>query len=250
MSGLGVLSTGFYILRSIKLFCFLLSCLFFLTVCGGSGSFDSVALNDCFSDHSESEIAKDLGDINAAIEKAEKPLFDYIALAGCYNYQLGNYVLADQQLNQAFNQSEDKEAKNVAASVLGLVYIRHSQKRKIKPYVASASQHYLGRWMLVLYYTEYYRENGDKGDLSSAIKALENKHKEDDATTATNRLLAHMQHIHTLEESCISKPDGEACSELEDEKTYLFDTAFGTLTRLLREQRPPSEEPPESVDSA
>ena len=251
MSGLRVLSTGFYILRSIKLFCFLLFCLFFLTFCGGSGSFDSIELNDCFSNHFESEIAKDLDNINQAIEKAEKPLFDYIALAGCYNYQLGNHVLADQLLNQAFNQSEDKEAKNVAASALGLIYLKNSQKGKIKPYISTATQHYLGRWMLVLYYIEYYREIDNKGDLSSAIKALETKHEEDGATSATSRLLAHMQQINIMEEHCINNPEGDSCSlDLEDEKAYLFDTAFGTLYRLLREQHPQSEEPSQSDDSA
>ena len=251
MSGFRVLSTRFYILRSIKLFCFLLSCLFFLTFCDSFGSFDSVELNDCFSNHPESEIAKDLDNINQAIEKAEKPLFDYIALAGCYNYQLGNYALAEQRLNQAFNQSENKEAKSVAASALGLIYLKHSQKDKIKPYISTAKQHYLGRWMLVFYYIKYYQETDNKGDLSSAIKALETKHEEDGATSATSRFLAHMQQINTMEEHCINNPEGDSCSKkLPGEKIYLFDTAFGTLHRLLREQHPQSEEPAESVDSA
>ena len=174
------------------------------------------------------------------IEEVENTNYESIAIAGCYNYQLGNHALAEKWLNNAFNQNKNKEVKNIAAAALGLIYLREREASKIKPsYISAAAQASLGRWMVILYYIDYYRETGRGEYLSFAIKALQAAHEKDGITPTSNHLLTHIQLIRTMDESCTINPDGDSCSvpDLNEQKNLLFVTAFGQLSFLLK--KPP-----------
>lgn len=251
--GLGFCQRRFCILKNIKLFSFLLICLFFLISCSNRGErLTSITLNGCFSNKSQFRIATELEQLTQEIEEAVNPSYDSMALAGCYSYQLGHHVLAEQWLNKAFSQSEKKDVKNIAAAALGLIYLRERQMHKIKPYIATAKEGSLGRWMLILYHIDYYRVTGHREYLSSAIKVLQVKHKEEGKTMATDRLLKHMQLIHNMDENCTNNPEADSCSvpDLNDEKQYLFDTATGRLAYLLKEPPYQSTEPPPQQSTA
>ena len=186
----------------------------------------------------QSEIEEALNNLNETFN-VEKPSTSFMTVIGCLNYQLGKYSESQQWLTRAFNESKDQKTKSVAAAALGLIYLKESEKKNIEPYIAAAKTHYLGQWMLVLYYLEHYRESNHKEYLLSAIKYMEEKHTQEGTTTATERLLKHMKLISSMEDVCTNDPDSISCSivDLGDEKRYLFSTAYGFLSMLLK--KPP-----------
>jgi len=104
--------------------------------------------------------------------------------------------------------------------------------------MASAEKHYVGKWMLVLYHLENYRLSGHTEYLLSAITQLQKKHQEEGSTSATERFLKHMELIVRMEEKCSNNnSDDSSCemANLNDEKHYLFSTAYGFLSMLLKE---------------
>ena len=218
----------------------LFSILFFLFVfisCSSQHSLSSVDFDACFMNYTdETELTETLGEVNKTVD-SEMPSTSVMAVIGCLNYQLGNYSVSEQWLIRAFNESEYKGTKSLAASALGLIYLKELQKDKIQPYMASAEEHYLGKWMLVLYHLENYRLSGHTEYLLSAIEQLEKKHQKEGSTSATERLLAHMKLINQMEEKCGNDPEDSSCEmdNLNDEKHYLFSTAYGFLSMLLKE---------------
>ncbi len=186
-----------------------------------------------------SELGNALEEMNQTISATEQPSTSTITVVGCLNYQLGNYSLAETWLKRSFKESKEEKTKSIAASALSLIYLKEFSKQKItKTYQASAEKHYLGRWMLVLYYLDFYKETGFNDYLSSAISTMELKHQQEGGgTSATLRFLEHMKLIITMEETCNNNPTHELCAEenIEDEKLYLFSTARGFLLMLLKE---------------
>ncbi len=183
------------------------------------------------------ELDKALQEMTQTIESTEKPSTSTITVVGCLNYQLGNQNVAETWLKRAFKESKEDNTKSIAGSALSLIYLKESNKQKItEAYRASAEGHYLGRWMLVLYYLDLYKETGFGDHLVSAIKMMELKHQQEGATSATSRLLEHMKLIGIMTEVCDNTPESESCSQedLEDEKLYLFSTAHGFLLMLLK----------------
>ena len=200
----------------------------------------SVGVNACFTNYKDiSEVATKLETLSANLdEKNPKP--EIMAIMGCYNYQLGNYTQAEQMLKQAFSVPKElnrPDVQGATAGALGLIYLREMQKAKItKPYIDLASKHWLGRWMLVLFYIEHYRVSNYAEYLIKAVEQMQAKHTIEGKTSATERLLTHIQIIITMEEVCGNDPESELCSmeDLKDEKLYLFNTAYGFLSMLLK----------------
>lgn len=225
-------------MKNIRLICFLLFCLFFLTFCSSEVLHDStIYLGSCFSEEPESVLTEKLGKLTKDIEDLENP-YEAIAIAGCYNYQLGHpTVLAEKWLNEAFNQEQNKQVRIVAAAALGFIYLKERQVSKIKPYIATAKQGSLGRWMLILYYIDLYRERDDITYLSSAIKTLEAEHQEEGITSDTERLMELMRSIHGQDKNCSDNPEGESCilANLSSDKRFLFRIAVGHLAFYLKE---------------
>ena len=200
----------------------------------------SVNIGACFSNYSDiSEVATKLETLSANLDE-NNPKPEIMAIMGCYNYQLGNYTQAEQLLKQAISVPKELTRPNVqgaTAGALGLIYLKEMQKAKItKPYIELASNSWLGRWMLVLFYIEHYRVSGYADYLIKAVEQMEAKHSEEGQTSATERLLTHIQVIITMEEICANDPESELCSmdDLKDEKLYLFNTAYGFLSMLLK----------------
>ncbi len=209
---------------------------FVLTSCGPSEvNLSSINFEACFMSYKNpSELTEALEKLTAEID-VEKPSASFMTVIGCINYQLGNYSMAQSWLTRAFKESKVKKTKSIAASALGLIYLKEFKKEKIKPYIPSAGKNQLGRWMLTLYHIDNYRQAGYTEHLKSAIKQMEEKNKEEGETTATSRFLAHMQRIEVMESACGLDPEGDTCLNLEDEKLYLFSTALGFLSMLIKE---------------
>ena len=216
-----------------------LSFLFVLVSCSSQTTLSSINFDACFKNYKDpAELTKSLNELNEVLD-SDNPGTPFMTVAGCLNYQLGNNSVSEQWLTRAFQQATDKKTKNIAASALGLIYLREMQTDKIvKDYTDSAKQHPLGRWMMVLYNLAYYRDTGHGQYLLSAIREMESKHEVEGETTATVRFLDHMRLIGQMEEIC-GVPENPNCSlaDLDGEKRYLFSTSDGFLSMLLK--RPP-----------
>lgn len=222
---------------------FFLFILFVFTSCSTQTRLSSIDFDACFMSYKDSsELGNALEEMNQTISATENPSTSTITVVGCLNYQLGNYGLAETWLQRAFAESKEDKTKSIAASALSLIYLKEFSKQKItKPYLASAEKHYLGRWMLILYYLDLYKETGVSDYLLSAISTIELKHQQEGGgTSATERFQNHMKLINAMEETCgsHSAPESDLCSEenLDDEKLYLFSTARGFLLMLLKEK--------------
>lgn len=236
--GLLILSN---ILKFINLFLFL----FFLTNCGSVSELSSLDVFDleaCFVAYDdESELTKHLSQFNNLLKQSEdKVNYFYMNVLGCVNYQLGNYDVAQERLKRSFQEAGEKNrAKYVAAYALTLMYLSKTEMDKIVPaYVEAAGKVDYGRWAVVLYYIENYRLSGQKGYLSSAMEQMKIKIQAEDETPTTKRFLQHMQIISNMEDVCKNDPEQVNCQKggnLEDEKIYLFSTAAGFLSMLLKE---------------
>ena len=227
----------FGILKQLFLLFFLLGA---LASCSSTTNLSSIDLDACFlSYESPDELKKALDEASEVLE-SDNPSISFMAVAGCLNYQLGNYTQAEEWLQRAFTESEEDSTKNLAASALGLIYLHENQQEKIEPYIEAVDKNALGRWLLVLYYLEFYRETNQKDYLSSAITKMEEKHEVEGKTSATDRFLSHMRLISQMEAQCRreEEPENSSClqTELEDEKLYLFSTANGFLSMLLKKR--------------
>ncbi len=251
----------------------------FLVSCDSAKSYvHSINFKNCFMDYAErAELTQALNEISA-----KSPSTSVMVAQGCLNYQSGHYSLAEEHLKKAFQESEEgSETKNLSASILSLIYLKERQKQSIKPYISSASQNDFGRWMLALYHIDNYRETGKVQDLQRAIAQIQVKHNVEGETSASERLLHHMLFIQEMEGLCGSSaeeereanaltqvaldqgaspagsPSGQSPCEradLEDEKRYLFSTAHGFLSMLVKappfnQLRPLSESEDKSASS-
>ena len=250
--------------------------IFILVSCGDTESrVDSLRLDSCFLNYeSPAELTEEL---NRVSQKSQAPPF--MIVQGCLHYQLGHYSLAEEWLKKAFQESaEDDETKDISASALSLIYLKEFQKQNIKPYIRYANRYSIGRWALILYHIDNYRETGLPQHLQKAITQVQAKNSVEVSTSATKRLLQHMLLIKEMEDLCGSyaestssvaegetklnqqppagtadssapvgdgagNPNGgdgamgnEVCErvDLEDEKQYLFSTAQGFLSMLVK----------------
>lgn len=231
---------GVFIVKNIKyvFFCVLLGV---FTGCSNKVSLSSVDFEACFMNYKEiSEIQNTLEQLDNTFKvqpetTTDKQITFLKPIIGCLNYQLGRYKEAEQWLLEGI-ETKDPEINSMASSALGLIYLKQLEIQKIEPLIPSAKNYYLGRWMVVLYYLELYRNTHDKIYLQKSLIQLEDKHKIEGTTTATNRLLAHIKIIYSMELSCVNKGNAK-CSldNLLDEKIYLFSTAYGFLSMLLKQ---------------
>ncbi|MDE0118748.1 MAG: hypothetical protein OXM55_01910 [Bdellovibrionales bacterium] len=237
-------------MKNIHLFLFLFFLLIF-TSCSNTSVVDSLYFDTCFMDYNTP------ADLTRALDKTskeldiEKPSTTFMSIAGCLNYQLGNYELAEQWLIRAFKESKDSDKKSIAASALGIIYLKEFKKAKIKPYIPYTRSHWLGRWMLILYHIDNYRESGYTEHLRSAIIQMEEKYSiegEQGKTSATDRLLKHMRLISEKEDLCASDPTDCGIEELNDEKRYLFSFSHGYLDMILK--KPPFNKKTSSLASS
>ncbi len=216
---------------------FILFFLLIFTSCSSQVNLSSINFDACFMSYNEqTELTEALQNLEAELD-VENPSTAFMTVVGCINYQLGNYNLSESWLKRAFKESKDEKTKNIAAGALSLIYLKELKKENIKPYIASVRKSPLGKWMLILYHIDNYRSSGYTDHLLSAIKKMEEKHTEEGETSATIRLLTHMKLINNMESVCFEDPDSITCSQLnlEDEKRYLFSTAHGFLSMLLKE---------------
>lgn len=200
--------------------------------------FPSVEFDSCFMNYSKtSELETQLKTLSESID-LENPNPPIMAVVGCLNYQMKNHELAKQWLKKAFSiAGEDDNAKSTAAAALGLIYLKGQEHQQITPYITSAQKNRLGRWMLVLYYIDFYRKYDNTEYLGSAIRYMRDKHQKEGETPATKRLLSQMIMTHSMDKICKETPGSELCksSDLEGEKRYLFSTAWGFLSMLLKQ---------------
>ena len=231
---------------NIKLF-FLLSFLFLLMNCSRVSeepSFEDVGIGGienadaCFVLYADkTELTNYLKEMDKRLNASEQPEGTIMNIVGCINYQSGNYSLAEKWLSQSFRESVDS-SKNTAAYALGLIYLKQSEKDKIEQsHLDAAKETRFGRWMVILYYIESYRESKNKEFIMSAIKQLEEKHQKEGETKATKRFLKHLQVITSMEEACGNGSESSTCSmsDLRGERTYLISTVHGLLSMFLKE---------------
>ena len=246
--------------RIIKLSFFLTGFVIWVS-CGDTQTrVGSITLNSCFLNYEDP--VKLTEKLNEVSQKPYAPAF--MVVRGCLNYQLGHYSLAEEWLKKAFQESkEEDETKGLSAGVLSLIYLKELKKQNIKPYIRHASQHPAGRWMLVLYHIDNYRETGLSQHLQKAIAQIQSKNNAEGQTSATERLLRHMLLIKEMEELCGPSaksaessvgtagatgetganganvgagPQNPSCqrADLEEEKLYLFSTARGFLDMFVK----------------
>ena len=197
--------------------------------------------------NTSADLTRALEETKKELDK-DKPSTIFMSIAGCLNYQLDNYALAEQWLIRAFKESKDNHEKSMAASALALIYLKELKKAKIKPYISYAKDHWLGRWVLILYHIDNYRESGYTEHLRSAISQMEEKYSiegEQGKTSATDRLLKHMMLISQKEDMCANDPSDCGIEELNDEKRYLFSFSHGYLDMVLK--KPPFNKKPSSL---
>ena len=214
---------------------------FFFISCEDQAVFPSISFDSCFADY------KDKQELNERVDQLslsiieEQPNYPIIAIVGCMNYQLGKREQSEQFLNQAFYDSEDVKTKGMAAAALGLIYLKERRHSEIKPYIKAGSEHHLGRWMIVLYYIDYYRETDNLEYLQNAVQYMEKKNNSEGATDASKRFLKRIQDVHKMAENC-STLDTDAsnasCSKVDfrEEKVSLFAHVNGFLTMLLKDE--------------
>ena len=257
---------------------FILAAFALFSSCGGQMIFPSVEFDSCFMQYDKpDELKAQLTQLKESVDM-EEPNSPVMAVIGCLHYQLKQPAVAKQWLKKSFAAAkENSSAKQTAASALGLIHLKEQEHQKITPYIMSAKEHYLGRWMLVLYYIDFYRKYDNSEYLESAIKYMQAKHQQEGETSATRRLLQQMNLIYSMEQLCrqaqgpdgisltkqpllptaqktaaangqANKPGGQinnnklddspaACSrpQLNEEKRYLFSTAWGFVSMLLKE---------------
>ena len=253
---------GLFILNSILKIIypfFLLSFLFFLATCGSSegpstaehlSKDDVVEINDLsacfvFYDKDKSELIKYLNYLTELIETSRKVNYFHINVIGCLNYQLGNYSAAEEWLKKSFQEAGEgrHSAKYAAAYALILIYLKQDPTKIVPAYIEAAVKIDYGRWAAILYYIEQYRISGQRGYLVSAIeqttlKMDEEIDQQDEPAPTTKRFLEHMRVINDIEDSCKVNPTDSRClddGDLADEKFYMFATAHGLLSMLLKE---------------
>ena len=240
------LSTGVFILSKnflrISPVIFLLS--WFCVSCGG-GSFNmpSIEFDSCFANYkNKQELSGKIQELSDTLVE-EQPNYPIMAVLGCMNYQLGSLPLAEELLNRAYMESgDDENTQKLAASALGLIYLKHKRQKEIQPYIKPAKDHHLGRWMIVLYYIDSYRAAADRGHLKAAGDYIEKKHNEEGSTSATRRFLKQIRKVQSMDTVCYSLEEADGISpdcpkkDFQDEKRYLFSTAHGFLSMLLKEE--------------
>ncbi len=206
--------------------------------CGEQMVLPSVEFDSCFMNYNKlPELEDQLNKLSASID-LENPNASAMAVVGCLHYQMNQHELAKKWLKKAYSTAgEDDNAKNTAAAALGLIHIKNQEHQSILPYITSAQKNHLGRWMLVLYYVDFYRKYDNTEYLGSAIRYMRDKHQKEGETPATRRLLSQMLQIHSMEKICKDTPGNELCniSDLEEEKRYLFSTTWGFLSMLLKQ---------------
>ena len=199
------------------------------------------------------ELRTALTEITESQEDATKPSVSIMIATGCINYQLGNTSLAINLLKQAqasIKEEKDKNLKGLPSGALILIFLKTYQTNLItKAYIKNARQHSLGRWALVLYSIELYRQKKNKDHLLPAISELENKIQEEGSLQATNIFLDQLRTLKGMEDMCQSGPPLELGAEaesappppncemadLEEYKNYVLSTAYGLLSKLLKE---------------
>ena len=230
-----------YIKFYIQLFCLVISLLFFVS-CDKSHSLSSlVEFDACFADYeNKQELAEGLEWLTDTLIE-EQPNYPVMAVVGCMNYQMGNKELSEQFLIRVIQESNGVKAKSMAASALGLIYLKENRQSEIEPYIKQASEHHLGLWMVVLYYIDSYRDRNNLESLQSAAKYMERKHTNEGSTDASKRFLDRIQDVYEMAGHCHSM-DGEDPSRLcrksdfREEELYLFALANGFLDILLKEE--------------
>ena len=231
-----------YIKFYIQLFSLVTSLLYFVS-CDQSYSLSSlIEFDSCFADYEDKqELAEKLKFLTDSLVE-EQPNYPVMAVVGCMNYQMGSKELSEQFLIRVIQESEDVKAKNMAASALGLIYLKENRQSEIQPYIKPASEHHLGLWMIVLYYIDsYYREQNNLESLQNAAKYMERKNTEEGATDASKRFLERIQDVNRMAEHCQSIDDDTPSvlcrkSDFREEKIYLFALANGFLDILLKEE--------------
>ena len=212
--------------------------LLLLNSCGSQAVFPSVEFDSCFMNYTNiSELETKLKTLSDSID-LENPNPPVMTVVGCLHYQMNQTDLAKQWLKKAFDiAKENSSAKNTAAAALGLIHLKNQEHQLITPYIMAAKNNHLGRWMLVMYYIDFYRKYNNTEYLGSAIKYIQEKHETEGITPATERFLNQMKLIQSIENICKDTPDSETCqlATLNEEKRYLFSTAWGFLSMLLKQ---------------
>lgn len=230
-----------YIKFYIQLLSLFILPLYFVS-CDKSHSLSSlIEFDSCFADYEDKqELAEDIDWLTDSLVE-ENPNYPVMAVVGCMNYQMGNKELSEQFLLRVVQESNDVKAKSMAASALGLIYLKEDRQSEIKPYIKPASEHHLGLWMIVLYYIDSYRDQNNLESLQSATKYMERKHANEGSTDASKRFLERIQDVHKMAGHCRSMDDetpSPLCrkSDFKEEELYLFALANGFLDILLKEE--------------
>ena len=210
--------------------------------CEGQHVFPSIEFDSCFADYADKqELNEKVGQLSESLI-AEQPNYPVMAVVGCMHYQLGQRELSEQHLTQAFNESEDEETKGMSAAALGLIHLKDREYSEVRPYIEAASKNHLGRWMIVLYYIDYYRDTNDLEYLRHAVDHMKRKNKEEGATDASDRFLRQIQRVHRMAENCSTLDGTSATSDncvkidFREEKISLFAFTTGFLKMLLKEE--------------
>ena len=223
----------------IQLFGLVTSLLYFVS-CDQSYSLSSlIEFDACFSDYEDKqELAEKLEWLTDSLVE-EQPNYPVMAVVGCMNYQMGSKELSEQFLIRVIQESNDVKAKNMAASALGLIYLKEGRQSEIKSYIKPASEHHLGLWMVVLYYIDSYREQSNLESLQNAVKYMERKHTNEGSTDASERFLERIQDVQQMAGHCQdNETPSSLCrkSDFREERLYLFALANGFLDILLKEE--------------
>ena len=199
------------------------------------------------------ELNKALTEITESQEDAENPSVSIMIATGCINYQLGNTSMALNLLRQAqtnIKQEKDKNLKGLPSGALILIFLKTHQMQLVTTTdIKNARHHPLGRWALVLYSIERYRQKKNKDHLLPAISELQNKIQEEGSLQATNIFLEQLRTLKGMEDMCQSGPplvlgaEEESAppppncemADLEEYKNYVLSTAYGLLSQLLKE---------------
>ena len=216
--------------------------------------FPSIIFDSCFADYEDKqELTEKIEQLSQSIIE-EQPNYPIIAIVGCMNYQLGKREESEQFLSQVFHEAEDVKTKGMAAAALGLIYLKERRHSEIKPYIEAASGHHLGRWMIVLYYIDYYRETDNLEYLQNAAQYMEKKNNSEGATDASERFLKRIQDVHEIAENCSTldtDTSNPSCRKVDfrEEKVSLFAHVNGFLTMLLKNE-PFNTDAPNNSDTA
>lgn len=222
----------------------------------------------CFTNYKKKEeLHKLLKRLSDGLKGQPQPPATIMATVGCLNYQVKNVPQAEMWLKKAFENKKDEEAQSTAAGALGLIYIKEMTSQKITPdMIASAENHRLGRWMLIIYYIDSYRLAQNPAFLSRAIDIMKIKHQteggpEGGETEETRIYLQQLEKLLHLESLCGEKndqplmvgtnpsaaqapassstdlPPADTCpGHLHEKKVHIFSLTYGVLNMLLKEE--------------